>query len=88
MLDSIKSGGKVLVFGAGAMVAVIVAVFMVGPSLFDLGSPFSTEEVDRTPPVVLTEISDLAEFRAGEAQFEVLLDKEDDVRWVSGLHRR
>ena len=82
MLDSIKSGGKVLVFGAGAMVAVIVAVFMVGPSLFDLGSPFSTEEVDRTPPVVLTEISDLAEFRAGEAQFEVLLDKEDDVRWV------
>ncbi|MEP1126127.1 MAG: DUF4230 domain-containing protein [Ilumatobacter sp.] len=82
MFDSIKTGGKVLVFGAGAMVAVIVGVFLVGPKLFDLGSPFSTETVDRTPPVVLTEISDLAEFRAAEAQFEVLLDKEDDVRWV------
>lgn len=82
MFDSIKTGGKILVFGAGAMLVVLIGIFLIGPSLFDLGSPFSTEEVDRTPPVVLTEISDLAEFRAAEAQFEVLLDKEDDVRWV------
>ncbi len=82
MFDSVKTGGKLLVFGAGAMVVVIVGIFLVGPRLFDLGSPFSTETVDRTPPVVLTELSDLAEFRAAEAQFEVLLDKEDDVKWV------
>ena len=82
MFESIKAGGRLLAFGAGAMLAVIVAVFVIGPNLFDLGSPFSTETVDRTPPVVLTEIADLAEFRAAEAQFEVLLDKEDDVRWV------
>lgn len=82
MFDSIKAGGRLLVFGVGAMLAVIAAVFFIGPNLFDLGSPFSTETVDRTPPVVLTEIADLAEFRAAEAQFEVLLDKEDDVRWV------
>lgn len=82
MFDWIRTGGKLLALGAGAMIAVIVAVFFIGPKLFDLGSPFSTETVDRTPPVVLTEIADLAEFRAAEAQFEVLLDKEDDVRWV------
>ena len=82
MFDSIKTGGKLLVFGAGAMIAVIIGVFVIGPRLFDLGSPFSKETIDRTPPVVLTEISDLAEFRAAEAQFEVILDEEDDVRWV------
>ena len=82
MFDSVKAGGKLLVFGAGAMFAVIVAIFLIGPRLFDIGSPFSKETIDRTPPVVLTEISDLAEFRAAEAQFEVLLDKEDDVKWV------
>lgn len=82
MFDSIKAGGKLLVFGAGAMLVVVIGAFFVGPGLFGLGSPFSTETIDRTPPVVLTEISDLAEFRAAEAQFEVLLDKEDDVRWV------
>ena len=82
MFDSLKAGGRLLVFGAGAMLVAILGIFLVGPKLFDLGSPFSTEEVDRTPPVVLTEISDLAEFTAAEAQFEVLLDKEDDVRWV------
>lgn len=82
MFDSIKAGGRLLVAGAGAMVVVIAGVFFVLPTMFDLGSPFSTEEIDRTPPVVLTEIQDLAEFRAAEAQFEVLLDEEDDVRWV------
>ena len=63
MFDWIRTGGKLLVLGAGAMIAVIIAVFFIGPNLFDLGSPFSTETVDRTPPVVLTEIADLAEFR-------------------------
>ncbi|MFK7920280.1 MAG: DUF4230 domain-containing protein [Ilumatobacter sp.] len=82
MFDSIKSGGKLLVFGAGAMLTVIVVVFLVGPGLFDIGSPFSTEEVDRTPPVVLTELSDLAEFRAATAEFEVILDEEDDIAWI------
>ncbi len=82
MFESVKAGGRALLFGVGAMVALVLAIFLVGPRLFDLGSPFSTETVDRTPPVVLTEIGDLAEFRAAEAQFEVLLDKEDDVRWV------
>lgn len=82
MFDSIKAGGKLLVAGAGAVLVVLAGGFFVLPGIFDLGSPFSTEKIDRTPPVVLTEIQDLAEFRAAEAQFEVLLDEEDDVRWV------
>lgn len=82
MFDSLKAGGKFLVFGVGAMLVVIVAAVLVGPGLFDIGSPFSTEEVDRTPPVVLTELSDLAEFRAAKAEFEVILDEEVDVKWV------
>lgn len=82
MFDWLKAGGRLIVVGVGAVFAVIVLLFVVGPMLFDIGSPFSKETIDRTPPVVLTEISDLAEFRAAEAQFEVILDKEDNVKWV------
>ena len=81
-LSTIKSGGRALLFGAGAVIALIVMVGFVLPHMFDFALPFSKETVDRTPPVVLTEINDLAEFRAAEAQFEVVIDKEDDVRWV------
>ena len=32
--------------------------------------------------MILNEIKDLSEFRASEAEFEVIIDKETDVRWV------
>jgi len=71
-----------MMVGGGVVVALVVALGVIGPGLFDFSSPFSKETIDRTPPVVLTEISDLAEFRAAEANFEVILDQEDDVKWV------
>jgi hypothetical protein len=81
-LNMLKSGGRAVLFGFGAVVAVIVLVGIVLPRLFDFPTPFTKEQIDRTPPVVLTEINDLAEFRAAEAQFEVVVDQEDDFAFV------
>lgn len=80
--NTVKSAGRAVLFGAGAVVAVIVAFGFVLPQLFDFSSPFTKETVDRTPPVLLTEMNDLAEFHAAEAQFEVIVDQEDNIRFV------
>ena len=80
--QTLKSGGRALLFGFGAVVAVILLIGVVLPRIFDFSTPFTKEQIDRTPPVVLTEIIDLAEFRAAEAQFEVIVDQEDDIAFV------
>ena len=69
------------VIGGGRMGEALVGGLLAG-SLFNLGVPFSQETKDYSPPLILNEIKDLSEFRASEAEFEVIIDKETDVRWV------
>ncbi len=62
--------------------AVAVGLFLlVGAvaGLFSIGNPFSTERVDRTPPALLQELSDLSDFHAAQGTFMVQVDVEDDV---------
>ncbi|MCP2267141.1 DUF4230 domain-containing protein [Promicromonospora thailandica] len=47
-------------------------------------NPFTTSQVDRSETPVLLSIRDLARFVAAEAQYEVLVDLERDVRYVPG----
>lgn len=47
-------------------------------------NPFTTTEVDRSEEPVLVSMRDLARFVAGEAQYEVLVDLERDVKYVPG----
>ncbi|WP_369372137.1 DUF4230 domain-containing protein [Promicromonospora sp. Populi] len=51
-------------------------------------NPFTTSEVDRSETPVLLSMRDLARFVASEAQYEVLVDLETDVRylpdWLAG----
>jgi hypothetical protein len=53
---------------------------VVGFQLLD--SPFTTVTKDHSPPPVLTELRDLSDFHAAQAQFEVTLDLEKDVKYV------
>jgi hypothetical protein len=72
--------------GIGALVLVgLLAFGVIGPGLFNISFPFTSETKDHSPPVVLTELRDLAEFRAAEAEFEVIVDRENDVKWVPGF---
>lgn len=71
--------GTVILTTIGVAIALVIAA----PFLWKfLGSPFSTKTVDRTAPPVLTELRDLADFRAATGEFEVLVDVEKDVKYV------
>ena len=71
---------RVVVIAAG----VIVALFVVGAvDVFDfLPNPFKSETIDRSQPALLERLSDLSEYRAASAELQVLIDVEDDVRFV------
>ena len=63
-----------------AAVVVVAAASVVGFRLVD--NPFRTEIADRSIPPVLLQLRDLSAFHAAQAQFEVTIDIEDDVKWV------
>jgi hypothetical protein len=48
------------------------------------GNPFTTETVDRTGPAVLKSIQNLQDYRAASGHFEVIVDVEQDTRFVPG----
>lgn len=64
----------------GGLLVAVVAIGVVGAGLIGLFNPFSTKTVDRTPPVLLNKISDLADYHAATGTFEVLVDLEKDVK--------
>jgi hypothetical protein len=70
---------------------VVLAFVVVGGFLFvgwvrdlipDLRNPFTTETVDRTGPAVLKSIQNLQDYRAASGHFEVIVDVEQDTRFV------
>jgi hypothetical protein len=66
--------------GGAAVVAGVLVAAVVGFQL--LHSPFTTVTKDHSPPPVLVELRDLSDFHAAQAQFEVTLDLEKDVKYV------
>jgi hypothetical protein len=78
-------GTRSLAFGAlGAVLVAVLLVLVVGS--FDLlKNPFSREQVDRSGPALLERLEDLAEYRAASAQLQVLVDVEEDVRFVPSI---
>jgi hypothetical protein len=72
-----------LLLPAAAVVALVAVALSVGWSL--LKNPFTTTEIDRSPPPVLTSLQSIAEFRAARANFEVLVDLEKDVKYLPSV---
>jgi hypothetical protein len=68
-----------VLLGAIAVAAFLVIGAISGLLHFD---PFSSTQVDRTPPVLLRQMHDLHQFRAARGTFEVNVDTEDDVNLV------
>ena len=69
-----------LVLGAVLAVGVLVAAGLTSASF-----PFQTETVDRSQPVLLQSVQEISQFHAAVGTFEVILDQEEDVRWVPGF---
>lgn len=58
-----------------------------GGCLPSFSNPFREETVDRSSPVVLRAIEDLARFQAATGHFEVIVDVEKDTRYVPAVIR-
>lgn len=72
-----------------AVIAVVLVAGLgrVSGLLPSLGNPFSTKAVDRSQPALLEAIKDLSEYRAATGQFQVVLDVEDDTRFLPSFVR-
>lgn len=71
-----------LVAGAVA-VAAFVAIGIAG--IFGLSNPFASETVDRSQPALLKSIEDISEYHAAVGNFEVVLDVENDVKYIPSI---
>lgn len=77
---------------ARLLVAALVGglvVFAIGRGISgllpSLSNPFSEETVDRSQPTLLRALADLSEYRAAEGQFQVVLDVEEDTRFIPSV---
>ncbi|HET9142828.1 DUF4230 domain-containing protein [Actinophytocola sp.] len=78
--DERKRQWRIVGFLAGVVVLVlgVMGVTTLLPNL----NPFSSKDVDRSQPVLLQSIKDLAQFHAAVGEFQVVIDLEKDVNWV------
>ncbi|TWP51000.1 DUF4230 domain-containing protein [Lentzea tibetensis] len=66
-----------------ALVFTAVLVLLAGTLQLTVGLPqFGTETVDRSQPAVLKALRDLSQFHAAAGDYQVVLDIEQDVKWV------
>jgi len=82
MFKETSNKARTLVFGGLFVAALLLVGTLIAGNLFNLNVPFTRETKDHSPPLILNKIQDLSEFRAAEAEFEVIIDKETDIRWV------
>jgi hypothetical protein len=73
-----------LVVGLGAVAAAVVLVVGVLAAVGSLPSlnPFASEERDRSQPVILRSIARLSEYRAATANLQVVIDVEQDAKYL------
>ncbi len=74
-------------------VALAVALFLVVgllTGILSIGNPFATTSIDRSPPAVLKQLTNLSTYSAAQGRYEQTIDVEDDVSvlpsFVAGEH--
>ncbi len=66
-------------------VVLLLAVSWVTDLLPSFGNPFGSETVDRSQPTLLEALDDLSEYRAAIGQFQVVVDVEEDARFLPSV---
>lgn len=75
-----------------ATLALVIVVLIIGLTrlvglLPSFGNPFAGETIDRSQPTLLQAIEDLSEYQAATGQFQVIIDVEDDTRFLPSFIR-
>ncbi|GAB3989016.1 DUF4230 domain-containing protein [Nocardioides marmoraquaticus] len=65
-----------------AVAAMLVVVAVVALRVTGVGLPFGSDEVDRSQPALLTAVRDVSRYDAATGTFQVVVDLEDDTRFV------
>lgn len=70
----------------GVTAAIVIGALQLFGGLGDLfGNPFRSERTERVDPAVLTALEDADELRAATAELEVVVEVEDDTRFLPDL---
>ena len=73
--------GRIFLFGLAA-IGLVVGVGTIAGLLPSLSNPFASHTVDRSQPAVLNALEDLSEYRAATGQYQVIVDVEEDTKYV------
>ncbi|HUR49993.1 MAG TPA: DUF4230 domain-containing protein [Acidimicrobiales bacterium] len=77
-----SSVGQLLAVAVIVALAVLFATGKIGDLFPSLPNPFGTHTVDRSQPPLLESLVDLNRYEAASANFQVVLDKEEDANWM------
>lgn len=79
---TVRRGGAGVIRLAVLGLVVVLAADRFTDLLPSFGNPFGSETVDRSQPTLLQALDDLSEYRAAVGQFQVIVDVEEDTRFV------
>jgi hypothetical protein len=78
-------GGLQLGIAVAVLLVLLPLVGGLGSLLGVLSNPFATDHHERSETAVLTALGDISEFRAARAELQVVVEVEEDVRYVPGV---
>ena len=76
-----RAAGRGGGFTLGLAAVGLTALFLLAGKMFGF-IDFGSTEIDRSQPPLLVQLSDLAEYRAASSNFELIVDLENDVKFL------
>jgi len=76
-----RAAGRGGGFTLGLAAVGLTALFLLAGKMFGFVD-FGSTEIDRSQPPLLVQLSDLAEYRAASSSFELVVDLENDVKFL------
>ena len=74
-----RPGNVISTLVALALAVALLLVVGVVTGLLNIGNPFATTTIDRSPPAVLKELTNLSTYSAAQGRYQQTIDVEDDV---------
>jgi Protein of unknown function (DUF4230) len=74
-----RPGNVIMTLVALALAIALFLVVGLVTGLLDIGNPFATTTIDRSPPAVLKELTNLSTYSAAQGRYQQTIDVEDDV---------
>ena len=74
-----RPGNVISTLVALALAVALFLVVGVVTGLLSIGNPFATTTIDRSPPAVLKQLTNLSTYSAAQGRYEQTIDVEDDV---------